>query len=118
MPGPLRFQLLICDGPSCGITHDSACLKERVEAKLASDPALGERATVLDFTCFGRCDEGPNMLVHALEDGEDEYDEPDLDALDGERGFYPGMDEAKVDRMVESHLTEGTPVEGIVEEYQ
>lgn len=117
MTEPKRFQLLICDGPSCGITHDSACLKEHIEKKLAEKEGVEGRVTLLDFTCFGRCDEGPNMLVHELKDGDDEYDEPDLDDLDGERGFYTGMNEEKIDRMVDSHLTNGQPVDDLVEEY-
>jgi (2Fe-2S) ferredoxin len=112
-----RLQLLICDGPSCGITHESECLKERIESKLADDPELAERVTILDFTCFGRCDEGPNMLVHALGEDDDPYDEPDLDELEGERGFYTGMNDDKVDRLVDSHLEKGEPIDDMVEEY-
>lgn len=113
-----KYQLLICDGPSCGITHDSACLKEKIEAMIAADPALAERVTPIDFTCFGRCDDGPNMMVHELGEGEDPYDEPDFGAIEGERGFYTGMNEDKIDRMVASHLREGEPDEELSEEYQ
>jgi (2Fe-2S) ferredoxin len=112
-----RFQLLVCDGPSCGVTHDSACLKERIERRLAADPALRDRVAVVDFTCFGRCDDGPNMLVHELADGQDPWDPPDLDALCAERGFYTGMNEARVDRMVDLHLAGGEPVDDLAEEY-
>jgi (2Fe-2S) ferredoxin len=118
LPTSKKFQLLICDGPSCGITHDSACLKEKIEAMIEADPSLADRITPLDFTCFGRCDDGPNMMVHEIQEGEDPYDEPDFGSIEGEKGFYTGMNEEKVERMVNGHLGEGEPVDDLAEDYQ
>jgi (2Fe-2S) ferredoxin len=100
------------------VTHDSAALKERIERRLAGLPELEGRVCVLDFTCFGRCDEGPNMLVHALAPGDDPWDPPDLDGLGGERGFYTGMDSTAVDRLVDEHLGADRPLDGRAEPYR
>ncbi len=105
-----RFQWLVCDGPSCGLTHESDLLKAEIEARIAADPDLKSRVSVVDFTCFGRCDEGPNMMIHRLRDGEDPEEEPEMDAIDGERGFYVGVDEPKIERLIQIHLRRGEPL--------
>ena len=115
--GRRRFQILVCDGPSCGLTYESDCLKRRIEERIAANPDLNGRAAAVDFTCFGRCDEGPNMLVREVPEGEDVEVEPDFGALDGVRGFYVGNDEGRVDRLVDEHMGQGKPIEEWVEEY-
>jgi (2Fe-2S) ferredoxin len=113
----IRFQILICDGPSCGVQHESDLFKERLEQELSGDAALGERATICDYTCFGRCEEGPNMFIRRLEPGDDPDEEPDTDVLESQRGFYPGYDEAKLLRIVRQHVSTGEPVESDVDDY-
>ncbi|MCA9686528.1 MAG: hypothetical protein KC457_30450, partial [Myxococcales bacterium] len=63
------------------------------------------------------CDEGPNMMVRPLAEGEDGSVEPDFDKLTGVRGLYLGMDEDRVRRMLDEHVGAGTPVDDWVEEY-
>ncbi len=102
-----RFQILVCDGPSCGVCHGSEALVEHIEQRVASSEQLRGRVDVAILTCFGRCDEGPNMLVRELAEGEDGSVEPDFELLLGIRGLYLGMDQAKVDRMLDEHCGEG-----------
>ncbi|MFY0541816.1 hypothetical protein [Nannocystis pusilla] len=54
-----RFQILVCDGPSCGITHESDRLVTLLKAGIAADPGLKTRCYVAAYNCFGRCSEGP-----------------------------------------------------------
>jgi (2Fe-2S) ferredoxin len=105
-----RFQILVCDGPSCGVCHGSEALVEHIEAKVASSDRLRGRVDLAILTCFGRCDEGPNMLVRELAPGEDGTLEPDFEILLGVRGLYLGMDQAKVDRMLDEHCGDGQPI--------
>jgi len=112
-----RLQVLVCDGPSCGLCHGSEALVARIEARVESNPALAGRVFVANLTCFGRCDEGPNMLVRELDEGEDGELEPDFEKLEGVRGLYLGMDEARVDRMLDEHCTRGQPIAEWVESY-
>lgn len=109
-----RFQILVCEGPSCGLTHESERLTALLQARVAEDPALEPRVHVVVYNCFGRCDEGPNMFVRPLAPGEDGDEEPREVAG---KGFYPGMDESKAERMLAEHVGEGRPVPGLVEDY-
>ncbi|MFO7566666.1 MAG: NAD(P)H-dependent oxidoreductase subunit E [Enhygromyxa sp.] len=112
-----RFQILVCDGPSCGVCHGSEALAEHIEARVSSSDRLRGRVEVAILTCFGRCDEGPNMLVRELADGEDGTVEPDFEALLGVRGLYLGMDQARVDRMLDEHCDGGQPIAEWVQTY-
>ena len=116
-PNAPRYQVLVCDGPSCGVMHESERLEEHLAGVLSQDPDLEGRVTICRYTCFGRCDDGPNVFVHRLAPGEDPYDEPDPDVFDRERGFYPGMTEETLVRVVRGHVGTGEPVEDLVDDY-
>lgn len=116
--GPMaRYQLHVCDGPSCGVTHGSEALVARLAAAIAADPELRDRVGVRCYTCYGRCEDGPNMFVQTLAEGEDGDDEPEPAVLETQRGFSPGMDEAKVLRVLAEHCGQGRVVEELVDEY-
>ncbi|NVB42015.1 NAD(P)H-dependent oxidoreductase subunit E [Pseudenhygromyxa sp. WMMC2535] len=112
-----RFQILVCDGPSCGVCHGSEELVELIEQEAEGSEALRGRVDVVNLTCFGRCDEGPNMLVRELKEGEDGSVEPDFEVLLGTRGLYLGMDEERVRRMLKEHVEGGAAIEEWVEDY-
>ncbi len=112
-----RFQILVCDGPSCGVTHESECLKQLLVGRVAADPDLKSRVHVVDYMCFGRCSEGPNMFVRKLRPGERGEAEPDSTAFNEERGFYPGMDAAKCERVLDEHCGAGVVVADLVDDY-
>ncbi len=112
-----RFQVLVCDGPSCGVCHGSEALLEQIQGRIASDARLEGRVEVTNLTCFGRCDDGPNMLVRELAEGEDGSVEPPIERLEGVRGLYLGMSEAKVDRMLDEHCAGGRVIVEWVETY-
>lgn len=113
----LRFQILVCDGPSCGITHESDILKAQLAARVAADPGLEGRVHVVDYMCFGRCSEGPNMFVRRLGPNEAPTADPDSTAFDRERGFYPGVDPEKCERLLAEHCMTGVPVADLVDDY-
>jgi (2Fe-2S) ferredoxin len=112
-----RFQILVCDGPSCGVCHGSERLVEHIVGRVESDPALRERVEVCNLTCFGRCDDGPNMLVRELAEGEEGSLEPPIEKLEGVRGLYLGMDETRIDRMLDEHCGGDRPIAEWVETY-
>jgi (2Fe-2S) ferredoxin len=117
LPPMSRYQIHVCDGPSCGVTHGSEVLVERLSAAIAADSDLRGRVGVRCYTCYGRCDDGPNMFVQTLTEDEDGSEEPETHVLETQRGFYPGMDEAKVLRVLREHCGQGTVVEELVDEY-
>ncbi len=112
-----RFQILVCDGPSCGVCHGSEAFVEHIEGRVGASERLRGRVDVAILTCFGRCDEGPNMLVRELDEGEDGTGEPDFERMLGVRGLYLGMDPGKIDRMLDEHCANGQPIDEWVETY-
>ncbi len=116
-PNSQLFQLRVCDGPSCGVTHESERLVDFAQAKIDADPALKGRVGVCIYTCFGRCEDGPNMFVHQLGDEEERHEDPDDDVLEEQRGFYPDLDEDKITRVLEGHCKSGAPVDDLVDDY-
>lgn len=119
-PGPRttqRFQILVCDGPSCGVTHESECLKQLLVDRVGADPDLKARVHVADYMCFGRCSEGPNMFVRKLGPQERGDAEPESSVFNDERGFYPGMDAAKCERVLTQHCGGGLVVAELVDDY-
>ncbi|MEM7154858.1 MAG: (2Fe-2S) ferredoxin domain-containing protein [Myxococcota bacterium] len=112
-----RYQIHVCDGPSCGVTHDSDALVERLEKAIADNPKLTGRVGVRCYSCYGRCDEGPNLFVQTLAEGEDGDQEPEEDVLESQRGFYPDMTDDKALRVLEEHCGEGKAIEGLVDNY-
>lgn len=117
MSSAKRFQILVCDGPSCGVCHGSEALVEHIDARTSADPVLRGRVEVCNLTCFGRCDEGPNMLVRELAEGEEGSREPPIERLEGVRGLYLGMSEAKLDRLLDEHCAADQPIGEWVERY-
>lgn len=112
-----RFQILVCDGPSCGVCHESERLVEHIGARVEADPALRGRVEVCNLTCFGRCDDGPNMLVRELAQDEEGSLEPPIERLEGVRGLYLGMNETKIDRMLDEHCGSDRAIAEWVETY-
>lgn len=112
-----RLQILVCDGPSCGVTHESELLKELLAARVADDPELRGRVHVVDYMCFGRCSEGPNLFVRRLGLQERADAEPDAAAFSAERGFYPGMDPGKCERVLAQHCKAGVVVADLIDDY-
>ena len=117
-PPKLRlFQLRVCDGPSCGVTHESEVLVELAQQLIDADPELKGRVGVCNYTCYGRCEDGPNLFVHELDEDEERYDDPDDDVLEQQRGFYPGLDAEKIRRILNEHCKSGEAIAELVDDY-
>lgn len=111
------YQLRVCDGPSCGATHDSEVLVELAEQAIEGDPALKGRVGVCSYSCFGRCEDGPNLFVHQLGTEDERFEEPDDEVLEEQRGFYTDLDAAKMGRILSEHCKTGQPILEMVEDY-
>ena len=112
-----RYQIHVCDGPSCGATHGSEELVEQLKSAIDADPALQGRVGVGCYTCYGRCEDGPNLFVQSLAEGEDGGEEPEPEVLETQRGFYPGMDSKKVLRILQEHCGGDRVVDDLVDDY-
>lgn len=112
-----RFQILVCDGPSCGVCHDSEALRDHIARRLDAEPQLQGRVFVTSLTCFGRCDDGPNLLVRVLPADQDGEQDPSIADIEGVRGLYLGNDVQRVDRILDEHCTTGQAIEDWVTSY-
>lgn len=59
-----RYRVIICRGPECGERRGSEALRE-VFAAEAVRLELADRVDLEWQSCFGRCSQGPNVLVRA-----------------------------------------------------
>jgi (2Fe-2S) ferredoxin len=111
-PPGRRYRIVICRGADCGAKRNSRSLQP-VFAQEAR--ALGiERAVDIDWhSCFGRCSQGPNVLVRLLTG----RPEPLL-AAPVTRGpgtaLYNGVTPESARRILEVHVIQGTIVRDLV----
>lgn len=113
-----RFRIVICRGPECGDRRGSAALHEVFRSVLEANGAR-EQVELVWQSCFGRCTQGPNVLVReivtpapgALGGG-------GLATLPGPRGLtalYNRMDAARVEPVVVQHVQGGQIVREFIE---
>lgn len=110
-----RFKIVICRGPECGDRRGSSGLHEVFRSALDANN-VRERAELTWQSCFGRCTQGPNVLVREL------VDEPTLGSgfatMPGTRGttaLYNRMDPARAERVVVLHVVGGQIVREFIE---
>jgi len=113
-----RFRVVICRGPECGDRRGSAALHEIFRAALDAH-GVRESTELVWQSCFGRCTQGPNVLVRELV-------APDPAALTGvgfatlpgPRGvtaLYNRIDATRAERLVALHVRDGQIVREYVE---
>lgn len=113
-----RFKIVICRGPECGDRHGSAALCEVFRAALAQHGAQ-EHTELVWQSCFGRCTQGPNVLVREIVTG---HALPALGSgfatLPGPRGataLYNRVDTKRVVHVVAEHVMGGQIVREYIE---
>jgi (2Fe-2S) ferredoxin len=111
-----RFSIVICRGPECGDRRGSSELHQAFHDALETC-ALRDRAELVWQSCFGRCTQGPNVLVRE-QLGERPAIGAGLATLPGPRGataLYNHIDRARVERVVTLHVGRGEIVREFVE---
>jgi (2Fe-2S) ferredoxin len=113
-----RFKIVICRGPECGDRHGSAALHDVFRSALAAHGAQAHTELMWQ-SCFGRCTQGPNVLVREIPTGDAV---PALGSgfatLPGPRGataLYNRMDRQRVMHVVAEHVMEGQIVREYIE---
>jgi (2Fe-2S) ferredoxin len=110
-----RFRIVICRGPECGDRRGSAMLHDVFRNALTAQN-VRDRCELSWQSCFGRCTQGPNVLVR-------EVDErtrlgTGFAAVPTSRGtavLYNRIDPARVDRVVVEHVVGGQIVRDFIE---
>lgn len=59
-----RYRVIVCRGPECGERRGSAALRPAFVAE-AVKQGMGDHVDLEWQSCFGRCSQGPNVLVRA-----------------------------------------------------
>jgi len=113
-----RFRIVICRGPECGDRRGSAELHDLFRSALEANAAR-DRAELTWQSCFGRCTQGPNVLVRELVS-----DQPGptlgtgFATLPGPRGvtaLYNRMDATRIERVVIQHVVGGQIIREFIE---
>jgi len=114
-----RFRIIICRGPECGDRRGSALLHEVFRSAL-EEHHVRDRVELVWQSCFGRCTQGPNVLVREV--GQVIGPAPALGTgfatPPGPRGataLYNHTDPERVERIVVEHVVGGRIVREFVE---
>jgi len=113
-----RFRIVICRGPECGDRRGSAALHDVFRDALEARHAR-ERGELSWQSCFGRCTQGPNVLVRELVAADPgAMVTSGLATLPGPRGvtaLYNRIDAERVERVVMEHVIGGQIVRDFIE---
>lgn len=99
-----RFRILVCRGPECGDRRGSRAIYDTLRAAIATR-GLSDRCTLDWQSCFGRCTQGPNVLVREI------VDDP---AAPRATALYNGVDAVNVDEIISEHVERGVVVSRLV----
>jgi (2Fe-2S) ferredoxin len=110
-----RYKIVICRGPECGDRRGSAALHDAFRNVLAAH-GVRDRVELGWQSCFGRCTQGPNVLVRVAE-GERASGGLGLAAvpLRGTAVLYNRVEPARIERVVVEHVVGGQVVREFVE---
>lgn len=62
---PPTFRIVVCRGPECGDRRGSRAIYDVLRAAIATH-GLADRCELAWQSCFGRCTQGPNVLVREI----------------------------------------------------
>jgi (2Fe-2S) ferredoxin len=113
-----RFRIVICRGPECGDRRGSQALHECFR-KALDDSGAHEIAELAWQSCFGRCTQGPNVLVREiLTEPPGGLTSGGFATLPGPRGvtaLYNRFDSSRVAPVIEQHVQGGRIVREFIE---
>jgi (2Fe-2S) ferredoxin len=99
-----RFSIRVCRGPECGDRHGSSAIFVALRDELARR-GLTDICDLGWQSCFGRCTQGPNVLVREIVA---DPTAPRATAL------YNGVDVVNVEEVVSEHVERGVIVRRLV----
>jgi len=112
-----RYRIIICRGPECGDRRGSAELLAVFRSALEAREARAETELVWQ-SCFGRCTQGPNVLVREILTNAPPTFGSGFATAPGPRGstaLYNRVDSGRVERIVTQHVGEGQIIREFIE---
>lgn len=99
-----HFKVIVCRGPECGDRRGSKLIHTEL-GELVRRRGLGERVRMEWQSCFGRCTQGPNVLVREVGGDEPRFA---LAQAPGGRGrltaLYNRVTVANAARLIDGHV--------------
>ena len=118
VPVPRRYKIVICRGPECGDRHGSAVLHDAFAAALSAHGAQ-EHTELAWQSCFGRCTQGPNVLVREILTMEPAITlGSGFATMPGPRGataLYNRVNRQRIEHVVAEHVKGGQIVRDYIE---
>jgi (2Fe-2S) ferredoxin len=113
-----RFRIVICRGPECGDRRGSAALHDVFRSAIEAN-AVRETTELAWQSCFGRCTQGPNVLVREMiAPAPGALGGSGLATLPGPRGLtalYNRVDVSRVEPVIIQHVKGGQIIREFIE---
>ncbi|MDB4971177.1 MAG: hypothetical protein JWN44_6866 [Myxococcales bacterium] len=107
---PRKYTILVCRGPECGDKRHSADVHAAFKRDLPTTP-LGGNEVVLDlYSCFGKCQRGPNVLVRENLPTDNPMMLRLMPTAGGRATLYHRVLPSEVRRILEEHIARGQPL--------
>jgi (2Fe-2S) ferredoxin len=111
---PRKWRIIVCRGPECGVKRGSAALATAFAAA-ARELGLENRIELTWQSCFGRCRQGPNVLVRLAPTAPARSLLATLPAGPGQgAALYNDVHVDDVRRILESHVGRGIMVRELI----
>lgn len=110
------FKISICRGPECGDRRGSSALFDAFQSALQA--AGSDNCEITWQSCFGRCTQGPNVLVREVVGATAPEIGSGFATPPGPRGataLYNRMDNSRVRRVVAGHVVGGEIIREFIE---
>jgi (2Fe-2S) ferredoxin len=113
-----KFRILVCRGPECGERRGSQVIREALYASLCQRGLL-EEVQLGWQSCFGRCTQGPNVLVQELaapRPGERQFLLATMPlGRAGRSALYNGVGVCDIEDIIENHILRDRLVSRLIE---
>lgn len=111
-----RFKVVVCRGPECGGRRGSAALFDTFQCTL-QDYRVAQHCEVGWQSCFGRCTQGPNVLVREVVAAGSELGSGFATSPGslGVTALYNRVDRSRVERIVVDHIVGGAVVREFID---
>jgi (2Fe-2S) ferredoxin len=113
--GARKYRIIVCRGPECGDNRGSAAIHAAFAAALAVR-GLRDRVELGWQSCFGRCRQGPNVMVHPVDAAPKSSFLLAVAPVASSPGgaLYNGITPADVARILDEHVVAGRVVRELV----
>jgi (2Fe-2S) ferredoxin len=101
-----RYRIVVCRGPECGDRRDSASLHTAL-VDLLRQRGLEGRVELGWQSCFGRCRQGPNVLVRPIMPNEGRTLLAAMPLIGPGSALYNGVGPGDLLRILEQHVERG-----------